>query len=146
MLYIVATLLRKAFETKNTRWKELMLSPDDYGDAALVHPLTRRIMEKIDFAHGGAEYDAKYPDGIPTSLAIEHATLGTLDSGLVMYPVGHARNASGLLEELLDHKFKLLAGHAVRDVAGLYRRMTTLAEHSPADVARLYDFEILSKS
>ncbi len=24
-------------------------------------------MQKIDFRHGGPEYDAKYPDGIPTT-------------------------------------------------------------------------------
>ena len=42
-----------------------MLVPDDYNDAALFHPLTRNLMQRIDFRHGGPEYDAKYPDGIP---------------------------------------------------------------------------------
>ena len=70
----------------------LMLVPADYDDAALHHPLTRELMQRIDFRHGGPEYDAKYPDGIPTTLEIDHATLGTLTSGLVMYPEGHARN------------------------------------------------------
>ena len=56
-------------------WNDLMLMPEDYGDAALVHPLTRELMQRIDFRHGGPEYDAKYPDGIPTSLEIEHAHL-----------------------------------------------------------------------
>ncbi len=142
MLYIVATLLRKAYERKASGWRELMLSPDDYSDASLVHPLTRQIMAKIDFAHGGPEYDARYPDGIPTSLTLEHAALGTLDSGLVMYPVGHARNTAGVLEELLDHKFRLLAGQAVPDVAALYQRMRSLESQTPAEMAQLYDFEL----
>ncbi len=68
------------------------------------------LMERIEFRHGGREYDAKYPDGIPTTLEIEHADLGRLSSGLVMYPEGHARNTSGNLDGLLEHKFRALAG------------------------------------
>src|SRR6185295_4831873 len=71
MVYIVATLLRKALERKRAGWEELMLVPDDYGDTALVNPLTRRLIDRIDFRHGGREYDERYPDGIPTSLEIE---------------------------------------------------------------------------
>ena len=63
MLYIIATLVRKALEAKRAGWQELMLAPDDYSDASITHPLTRRIMEKIEFVHGGPEYDARYPDG-----------------------------------------------------------------------------------
>ena len=116
MVYIIATLLRKAFEQRRSGWQELMLVPEDYNDQSLYHPLTRKIMERIEFVHGGPEYDAKYPDGIPTSIEIEHATLGRLSSGLVMYPEGHARNSSGNLDKLLAHKFRLLAGLGVRDV------------------------------
>jgi 2-methylcitrate dehydratase len=46
----------------------LMLEPKDYGHAAVFDKLTREIMEKIEFEHGGKEYDSKYPDGIPTSV------------------------------------------------------------------------------
>src|SRR6185503_1756929 len=67
MVYIIATLLRKAFERRRSGWKELMLVPADYDDASLYHPLTRSLIDRIDFRHGGPEYDAKYPDGIPTS-------------------------------------------------------------------------------
>ena len=41
--YIVATLFRKAIEQQRSGWRELMLMPDDYSDAALQHPLTRRL-------------------------------------------------------------------------------------------------------
>src|SRR5687768_8925919 len=103
MVNIIATLLRKALEKKQAGWQQLMLEPADYDDGAIMHPLTRRLMERIDFRHGGKAYDDKYPDGIPTSLEIEHADLGTLESGLVMYPVGHARNSGELLVGLLEH-------------------------------------------
>lgn len=142
MVYIIATLLRKAIESGRTSWQDLMLVPEDYDDASLHYPLTRQIMAKIDFRHGGREYDEKYPDGIPTTLEIDHATLGKLNTGLVMYPEGHARNATGNLDRLLTHKFRLLAGLGVTDVDALHRRFTNLADKSAADIADLYDFEV----
>jgi 2-methylcitrate dehydratase len=142
MVYIIATLLRKAFETRTSGWQELMLVPADYDDAALFDPLTRRLMERIEFSHGGSSYDEKYPDGIPTTLEIIHRTLGNVSSGLVMYPEGHARNCSGHLEQLLEHKFRLLAGLGVADVDALYRRFANLSEKSAAEIAELYSFEI----
>jgi len=119
-----------------------MLLPVDYGEAALFHPLTRELMQRIDFRHGGPEYDAKYPDGIPTSLEIKHRRLETLSSGLVMYPEGHARNTSGNLPVLLENKFQQLTGLGVRDVATLQRRLTNLASKSPSEIRDLYSFEI----
>src|SRR5688500_15846127 len=58
MVYIVATLLRKALEkpgvTGNDElWKKLMLTPHDYSPDAIYHPVTRDLMQKIDFEHGG---------------------------------------------------------------------------------------------
>jgi len=37
------------------------VSPDDYAenDSALFHPLTRRLMQLIDFRHGGADFDRR---------------------------------------------------------------------------------------
>jgi 2-methylcitrate dehydratase len=101
MVYIIATLLRKAFERKDAIianhdidevWKSLMLSPIDYGKAAIANEQTKRIMEKIEFHHGGPDYDSKYPEGIPTSIEITTKKGKVLDSGLVMYPGGHSRN------------------------------------------------------
>ena len=143
MVYIIATLLRKAFQSKQAGWRELMLMPEDYSDAALHDPLTRRLMDKIDFSHGGPEYDARYPDGIPTSLSILHAQLGALDSGLVMYPEGHARCTSGSLQPLVEHKFHRLASLGVTDVDALHKRFTGMADKSTEDIRRLYDFKIL---
>ena len=146
MLYIVATLLRKAFqlppESASAGWRELMLVPADYDDRALADPLTRRLMDRIDLGHGGRSYDEKYPDGIPTTLEIDHQRLGNLTSGLVMYPEGHARNGSGNLPGLLEYKFRLLAGLGVADIDGLYRRFTGFERKTAAEIAQLYDFEI----
>jgi len=143
MVYIIATLLRKAYEQKAAGWKELMLMPADYDDAALFHPLTRSLMDKIEFVHGGPEYDASYPDGIPTTLEIDHDSLGLVSSGLVMYPEGHARNTSGRLEELLDYKFRRLAGLGMQDVDALSQRFMNLAAKSVEEVRGLYDFELV---
>jgi len=150
MLYIVATLLRKAYEARRAGWdgidgwRRLMLSPPDYAEdeSALFHPLTRRLMRQIDFRHGGEEFDRKYPDGIPTTVEIEHAKLGPLNTGLVMYPQGHARANAGNLHSLLEHKFRLLAGHAIEDVDALMARFTKLANKSSREIAGLYDFKI----
>jgi 2-methylcitrate dehydratase len=150
MLYIVATLLRKAYEARRQGWdgrdgwRRLMLAPADYAEdeTALFHPLTRRIMQQIDFRHGGLEYDRKYPDGIPTTVELSHAKLGPLTSGLVMYPQGHARANAADLPSLLAHKCRLLAGAAVADVEALVKRFSDLKEKSAAEIANLYDFEI----
>ena len=80
MVYIIASVLKKAYGKydkviENTDddeiWKLLMLTPLDYNHSALTNPLTRKIMEKIEFAHGGPDYDSKYPEGIPTSVEIK---------------------------------------------------------------------------
>ncbi len=142
MVYIIATLLRKAFQMRQAGWSELMLVPRDYEASSIFDPLTRQIMERIEFRHGGREYDEKYPDGIPTTLEIEHRDLGRLSSGMVMYPEGHARNSSGNLPALLEHKFRVLASLGVKDVDALYRRFTGMAQRSAADIANLYDFRI----
>ena len=114
MVFIVASTLAKALRqglppppaaaaaaagsaaTFEAAWERWMMTPVDYGPAALADPLIRSLMDKISFEHGGAEYDALYPDGIPTSVAVTLASGGgeeELDSGLVLHPAGHARNA-----------------------------------------------------
>lgn len=157
MAYIVSTLLRKALEHQaahggvpsagkahDATWKALMLEPADYNEdeSAIFHPLARRLMDKIEFRHGGPEYDAKYPDGIPTSIAVTDDAGTTHDSGLVMYPGGHARNTTADLRDILDHKFRLLAGLAVDDVDAAIGRVSGLAGKSVAEVRELYAFAV----
>jgi 2-methylcitrate dehydratase len=162
MVYIIATLLRKAAEVKKQQsgagdqrtgdrghdrdepclWKALMLLPRDYSAEALLHPRTRALIERIDFRQGGPEYDINYPDGIPTTLEIEHRTLGTLSSGLILYPPGHARAPHESLGALLHDKFRALAGPGVRDLEALTKRLTGLPEKTRPDLGELYSFEI----
>jgi len=75
MVYIIGSILRKAFEkkehiskeqTKEEVWKHLMLTPKDYSEDAIFNEMTRKFMGKIMFKHGGEEFDSKYPEGIPT--------------------------------------------------------------------------------
>jgi 2-methylcitrate dehydratase len=156
MVYIVATLLRKAIEQgsdikpagTDDVWKALMLSPNDYSADAISNTTTRALMAKIEFEHGGPEYDAKYPDGIPTSMIITDVDGQTFDSGLVMYPAGHARNTTADRDGILGHKFALLGALAFpdgADVSTLISRLSNLEKMTPNQIATLYDFEIASR-
>lgn len=152
MVYIIATLLRKAIDRATvvssparpndeiTLWQDLILLPADYDEAALFHPITRELMSRIEFVHGGKEYDQKYPDGIPTTLELLHQTQGSFSSGLVMYPQGHARCERAHLAVLLAAKFKRLTENAVTDVAALYQRFSTIGAKTAEEIRTLYDF------
>ena len=110
MVYILSTLLRKAMEfgpvlynnisSIDDLWKKLMLEPNDYSPAAIDHPVTRELMNKMTVEYGGPEYDSKYPEGIPTSLSINYKNK-ILNSGLIMFPGGHARNNKVDLYDIL---------------------------------------------
>ncbi len=145
MAYIIATLLRKALESRAagrpTDWKGLMLNPLDYNKQAVFHPLTRALMARVDFKHGGEEYDRRYPDGIPTSVVITDDAGARLDSGLVMYPAGHARNTTADLDDLLAHKLRLMGGLAFTDPSPVIDRFSNLETKSAEDIQRIHDFE-----
>ncbi len=143
MLYIIATVLRKAVETRATDWETLMLLPKDYDEQSLFHQTTRQLMEKIEILHGGPEFDRCYPDGIPTTLEIEHASYGTFSSGLVMYPQGHARNQSDQLDKLLAVKFRHLAGHGVSDIEALHDRFSGWDQKSVEQIQTIYEFKMV---
>jgi 2-methylcitrate dehydratase len=155
MLYLVCTMLRKALELHTQQgekqvghrlgWKELMLSPHDFSHAAIQNPVTRSLMEKMTFEHGGPEYDRRYPDGIPTSICITSDEGDTWDSGLVMYPGGHARNTTADLRDILSHKWKVLGSLAVSDPDKLVARFADLQDKSAADLGRIMHFDIISR-
>lgn len=158
MAYIVATLIRKARDlgslpsgggANDEVWKTLMLSPYDYqvADTAIYHPETRALMQKIDFKHGGAEYDAKYPEGIPTSISITSGGQ-TYDSGFVMFPGGHSRNTTANLRDILRHKAGMLGAIAFpdgTDVTALVARLDSIGDMNAADLARINDTVIASR-
>ncbi|MCC5785773.1 MAG: MmgE/PrpD family protein [Phycisphaerales bacterium] len=146
MAYIIATLLRKAIEQQSAGqkpdWKSLMLSPLDYNESAIFNERTRELMQKIEFVHGGEEYDRRYPDGIPTSVVITDSKGAEHDSGLVMYPTGHARNTTADLNGLLAHKFELLGRFVTDDPKPIVVRFAKIAEKSADEIASLHDFEL----
>jgi len=150
MAFIVSRILQKAMQkgtvasTMDGAWKELMLSPYDYGAEALHDATTRALMQKITFEHGGPEYDAKYPDGIPTSIDITVKGGKKISSGLVMYPSGHARNTSADLKDILNHKNSMLgdivfADQATRD--GFVKKLQSMKSLSAAEAQTVYEFD-----
>ena len=154
MVYIVGTLLRKAREhaarsraplgSNDDAWKALMLGPRDYDPAAIANPETRALMAAISFEHCGAEYDRRYPDGIPTSVVVTDRDGKTFDSGLVMYPSGHARNTTADLRGILDHKFDLLGRLALKDPAPLVKTLDGVHQLDAPALAGLWNFRIES--
>jgi 2-methylcitrate dehydratase len=148
MLYLVCTMLAKAIEARAEEvqgelgFKELMLLPHDFDANALHFPLTRALMKRMTFEHGGPDYDAKYPDGIPTSIQITDGQGQTFDSGLVMYPAGHARNTTADLKSLLNHKWQKLGELASDNPKKMIEKLSGIGSKSAAEVARMYDFSI----
>ncbi|MEM0982503.1 MAG: MmgE/PrpD family protein [Planctomycetota bacterium] len=146
MVYIISTLLRKALEGKSagreTTWQDLILTPHDYSEAAISNTITRKLMDRIEFAHGGKEYDDRYPDGIPTSVIITGADKTDHDSGLVMYPAGHARNTEAPLGDLLANKWQTLGSLVQDDPKPLIDRFENLGSKSADEVASIHDFEL----
>ncbi|MBL8762870.1 MAG: MmgE/PrpD family protein [Phycisphaerae bacterium] len=150
MLYLVCTMLRKALELHAARggarrpfdWTDLMLMPHDFDRGAIHNELTRSLMAKMTFQWGGKDYDAKYPDGIPTSIVITDERGAAFDSGLVMYPAGHARNTNADLGRILRHKWESLGRLASDDHKGLVRRLGGVASKNADALASLYAFDI----
>ena len=118
-----------------------MLLPDDYSDATIADPAVAALIAKIAIVHGGTEYDSRYPEGIPTRVEIDHAALGPLDGGFVLFPQGHARSDAARTAALVDLKFDRLVAGTVEDPAALRARMR-LAGRSVAEIADLYAFPI----
>lgn len=156
MVYIIATLLRKAFEKREQllalegdanaleeAWKYLMLLPNDYTLAAIHNQETRELMQKITFEHGGPEYDDLYPEGIPTSVELRTKDQ-TLESGIVKFPAGHARNDQGILMPLVRHKFKMLGKQAMEndELVRFVTDLENIQEMSNADLESIYDCQL----
>ncbi|MGA0287951.1 MAG: MmgE/PrpD family protein [Phycisphaerales bacterium] len=154
MVFIVSRKLRKAIEAaaagelptdNDAIWKRLILEPHDYDAAAIDDSTTRALMAKIEFAHGGEEYDRRYPDGIPTSIEMTLADGRTIDSGLVMYPSGHARNTTADLEGILANKFEVLGRLAMDDPKPLIERLHGLPTLDATGLRSIQHFAIADR-
>lgn len=150
MAFIVSRILQKALQagrvpgTMDEAWKTLMLSPYDYGKDALYDPDTRALMQKITFAHGGKDYDDKYPDGIPTSIDITLRNGKVIPSGFVMYPSGHARNTTADLRGILAHKNRMLGDlvfPSSTDVDAFVQKLSSIKSASATEVCAMYEFD-----
>jgi len=157
MVYIVSTMLRKAIDLAGQResgnladgndawWKLLMLLPEDYGVDAIHNEATRRLMGLITFEHGGEDYDRRYPDGIPTSITMSLQDGTVLESGLVMYPSGHARNTTADLEDILLHKADMLGKIALDHAQDTVDQFRSVAEASTETLLHMMNFTILQR-
>ena len=157
MVYIVSTMLRKAQEcaevegvsffkqSNDAIWKRIMLTPYDFDAGAVNNNKTRAIMETIFFEHGGEEYDEKYPDGIPTSVHITMKDGAAFDSGLVMYPAGHARNQSCNLEDILRAKFAMHGQIAMDNPSDLIDRCSGVGSLDNNEIQNIWDIAIADR-
>jgi len=150
MAFIVSRILKKAFDKgsmpnkMDDAWMDLMLSPYDYGVDALYEADTRKLMSKITFSHGGPDYDAKYPEGIPTSMDITLKGGKKIPSGLVMFPSGHALNTTADLKTILAYKNRMLGDivFSSRDEVDTFvNRLMGMKSLSAGDVQKIYEFD-----
>ena len=143
--YILAKTLLKARAASRSGaaadWESCMLLPDDYSEAAIRDTDIPALIENMSIVHGGRDYDDRYPEGIPTSVEIEHVALGRISAGLVTYPLGHARADVARTAEVVDLKFDRLVAGAVADPRALRERMR-IGGKNPAEMAELYAFPI----
>ena len=152
MAFIVSRVFKKAIDAyahdgdfladNDGAWKTLMLSPYDYSKEALFDEQTRRLMALITFNHGGEEYDRCYPDGIPTSVVISTTNGDSYESGLVMYPSGHARNTSSDLDTLLAAKFKMHGEIAMENPTAVIDRLNSTVKMDAEALRSIWNFTI----
>jgi 2-methylcitrate dehydratase len=100
-------------------------------------------MTKIEFEHGGKEYDSQYPKGIPTSISIETGK-GKFDSGLVLFPGGHSQNETVSLTNILQHKFIRLGSLALEkdELVNFVLNLENIKDLSNEQLMNIYDCNI----
>lgn len=135
------------FEQENSPediWKYLMLLPQDYSYNAIYNETTRKFMEKIKFTYGGKEYDDQYPKGIPTSITIKTQNGNQFDSGMVLFPGGHAANETVSLTDILQNKFIRLGQLALEkeELVQFVLDLENIGEMSNEQLTSLYECNI----
>ena len=155
MVFIISRLLKKAFEKRdvirtklsdnNALWKELILTPMDYSYEALQCEITKSLMNKIKFKHGGRDFDSKYPEGIPTQVDIRLGNNKSASSNLVMFPPGHARNTECDLKGILQNKNKTLlqlCKYSDSEISSTLSKLNNLENLSNSELTDLYNIEL----
>jgi len=153
MAFIVSATLRHALNSHSklkkkpleNYWITNMLLPEDFSPKSLKDPVIRNLMSKIEFKHGGPEYDAKYPEGIPTSIQIETSSKKVFDSGFIMFPPGHARYDETVTFNILKQKHKNLGllGLGKSTLSSMIEKMGSIEKLSNEEVGNLYNAKIL---
>ncbi len=141
--YLVATLLRKMIELRASNWPSLMLMPEDFDDRALFHPVTRQLMSRVHVEHGGSAYNAAYPEAIPASVRLTLPDR-VLDSGMVLYPLGHARRMDAVFWEVWQEKMRRFLAYAGCSFSELTVHFGQLQERPEHEIAVLYSWPIPS--
>ena len=100
-------------------------------------------MKKIDVVYGGPTFDQNYPKGIPSNVKI-HKNNQVFESGMVLYPAGHASNTSANLGQILNNKFEKLGGLALKekDFKQLLQKLNNLESLSAQELRELYRCDI----
>jgi 2-methylcitrate dehydratase len=155
MVFIVSRLLQKAITnsskvkslvaSRDSLWKELILTPVDYSYKALYDKETRTLMSKIKFVHGGKSFDDKYPEGIPTQVDIVLTNDKKFSSGLVMFPSGHAANDTCNLKDILENKNKTLLKYAIsceKTRTNVIEKLNNIDKMSNKDLEEVYNCHI----
>lgn len=155
MVFILSRLLKKAMDKSseikliskdpNKFWNKLMLTPADYSHEALICPITRKIIEKVHFFHGGAEFDKKYPEGIPSQVDIELNNGRKLSSGFIMFPPGHASNTSHDLKGSLDCKSRLYLDFceiSKKEIDHFLYNLNNIEKLGNKELEELYDIKL----
>ena len=81
-------------------------------------------------------------------VVIEDQDGKSYDSGLVMYPAGHARNTTANLKDILNHKFKMLGSLGLpdgADVQAFVDKLESLGSMSASGLATVFDAEIAER-
>ena len=102
-------------------------------------------MSKIEFEHGGAEYDEKYPEGIPTSVQITNRSGEQFDSGLIMFPGGHSANEDVNLHDVLQYKFMKMGKLAMdqEELTHFVKALENIDEMDNEQLKSLYECDLI---
>ena len=85
------------------------------------------------------------PQGIPTSIEITTHAGEVFDSGLVMYPSGHARNTTADLEGILGEKMRRMGEIALADPGPVVDRFRNVGSLDAAALAEVHNFILLDQ-
>ncbi len=156
LYYLMARVLRNAFQVWETNWKALMLLPSDFEQKAIDDAQTRRLMKLIEVRHGGSELDHLYPEGIPTKVTFNTNGGVALKSGLMMFPPGHALHGQRIstghmpvadqtidVQEVLAHKHRMFGQLALSNPGRVISRLRGLPTMTGSELRSIDNFRIL---